>query len=135
MPSSCRSANRLARRSGRLKSLLLNQQFLAGVGNIYADEALFAARLRPERRADSLTPGEVARLYESIRLVLHRAVEARGTTLDDQGYRDAEGQAGAYQQEIVVYGRAGQPCPVCQGAITRIVLGGRSTHYCPRCQN
>ncbi len=124
----------LARRSGRLKSLLLNQEFLAGLGNIYADESLFAARLHPLRKADSLAAPEQARLYEAIRGVLQRAVRARGTTLDDQGYRDAQGQAGGYQHEIAIYGRAGEPCPACRGPIERIVVGGRSTHFCPRCQ-
>jgi formamidopyrimidine-DNA glycosylase len=124
----------LARRSGRLKSLLLNQQFLAGLGNIYADEALFAARLHPLRRADSLAPDEQARLYKAIRTVLESAVAGGGTTLDDQGYADADGRAGEYQERIAVYGRAGQPCPVCGTAIERIVLGGRSTHFCPQCQ-
>jgi formamidopyrimidine-DNA glycosylase len=124
----------LDRRRGRLKSLLLNQAFLAGLGNIYADESLFAARLHPLRKADSLTPDEQARLYEAMRLVLSRAVAGRGTTLDDQGYVDARGQAGAYQEQIAVYGRQGQPCPVCGTAIERIVVGGRSTHFCPQCQ-
>lgn len=124
----------LARRTGRIKSLLLNQAFLAGIGNIYADESLFAAGLHPLRRADSLTQGEQARLYGALRTVLQRAVEGRGTTLDDQGYVDAEGQAGAYQDEIAVYGRRGEPCRVCGTPIERIVLGGRSTHFCPHCQ-
>ena len=125
---------RLSRRSGRLKSLLLNQEFLAGLGNIYADEALFAARLHPLRRADSLTADEQRWLYEAIRAVLSRAVANRGTTLDDQGYTDAEGRAGGYQDQIAVYGRTGAPCLVCQTPIERIVVGGRSTHFCPRCQ-
>jgi len=124
----------LARRSGRLKSLLLNQTFVAGLGNIYADEALFAARLHPLRRADSLTADEQRWLYEAIRAVLSRAVANRGTTLDDQGYTDAEGRAGGYQDQIAVYGRTGAPCLVCQTPIERIVVGGRSTHFCPRCQ-
>jgi formamidopyrimidine-DNA glycosylase len=124
----------LARRTGRLKSLLLNQQFLAGLGNIYADEALFAARLHPLRRADSLAPDEQARLYEAIRSVLWRAVAAQGTTLDDGGYTDAEGQAGAYQEQIAVYGRKGQSCLRCQTPIERIVVGARSTFFCPCCQ-
>jgi formamidopyrimidine-DNA glycosylase len=125
---------RLARRSGRLKSLLMNQQFLAGVGNIYADEALFVARLHPLRTADSLTPGEQARLYDAIRWVLGQAVASGGTTLDDRGYVDAQGQAGAYQAQIAVYGRAGQSCFICQTPIERMVIGGRSSHFCPRCQ-
>jgi formamidopyrimidine-DNA glycosylase len=124
----------LARRSGRLKSLLMNQSFLAGLGNIYADEALFAARIHPLRTADSLTPSEQARLYEAIRSVLRRAVDSRGTTLGDGGYLDARGQAGAYQDRIAVYGRGGQPCPSCSTPVERIVIGGRSSHFCPRCQ-
>jgi formamidopyrimidine-DNA glycosylase len=124
----------LARRSGRLKSLLLNQQFLAGLGNIYADEALFAARLHPLRKADSLTVDEQACLYAAIRTVLGRAISHRGTTLDDRGYTDVRGQAGSYQERIAVYGRKGEPCHRCHTPIERMVLGGRSTHFCPQCQ-
>jgi len=124
----------LARRSGRLKSLLLNQEFLAGLGNIYADESLFAARLHPLRKADSLTPEEQVELYQAIRTVLGRAVEGRGTTLEDRGYLDTRGRAGTYQDQVTVYSRMGEPCLVCDSAIERIVVGGRSTHYCPHCQ-
>jgi formamidopyrimidine-DNA glycosylase len=124
----------LERRSGRLKSLLLNQQFLAGLGNIYADETLFAARLHPLRKADSLTPDEQAHLYQAIRQVLTLAVASRGTTLDDRGYTDANGEMGSYQERIAVYGRKGQSCPECGTLIERIVLGGRATHFCPKCQ-
>ena len=124
----------LARRTGRLKPLLLNQRFLAGLGNIYADEALFAAQLHPLRRAASLTPAEQARLYEAIRTVLGNAVTGRGTTLSDGGYTDASGQPGAYQNRLAVYGRAGKPCPRCQGPVERLVVAGRSAHYCPSCQ-
>lgn len=124
----------LARRRGRLKSLLLNQQFLVGLGNIYADEALFAARLHPMRKADSLTDDEQSRLYAAIRTVLKQAVASRGTTLDDGGYTDANGRAGGYQDRIVVYGRGGEPCRRCATPIQRIVIGGRSAHFCPHCQ-
>ena len=124
----------LAGRKGRLKSLLLNQRFLAGLGNIYADESLFAAELHPLRRADSLTPVEQRRLYEAIRVVLRGAVQARGTTLSDGGYADTSGQAGTYQIRLMVYGRGGAACRRCQTPIERIVVGGRSTHYCPNCQ-
>jgi formamidopyrimidine-DNA glycosylase len=124
----------LARRSGRLKSLLLNQEFVAGVGNIYADETLFGARLHPLRGADTLSPEEEGRLYESMRRVLQRAVDSRGTTLDDTGYVDARGQAGQYQEQLAVYGREGQPCRVCGTLIERMVIGGRSCHYCQHCQ-
>jgi formamidopyrimidine-DNA glycosylase len=124
----------LQHRSGRLKSLLMNQQFLAGLGNIYADEALHAARLYPLRTADSLSPEEQACLYSSIRRVLGRAVAGRGTTLDDGGYQDAEGRAGAYQEELNVYRRTGEPCHSCGTPIERTIIGGRSSHFCPRCQ-
>jgi formamidopyrimidine-DNA glycosylase len=125
----------LARRSGRLKPLLLNQAFLAGLGNIYADEALFAAHLHPLRQVDSLLPEEQAHLYESIRTVLSQAITGRGTTLDDYGYTDADGQAGTYQEQIAVYGRKGEPCLRCGAPIERIVIGGRSSHFCRRCQH
>jgi formamidopyrimidine-DNA glycosylase len=125
----------LERRSGRLKSLLLNQEFLAGLGNIYADEALFAARLHPLRKADTLTPEEQEDLYHAIRTVLERAIASRGTTLTDGGYTDIEGQKGAYQDRLAVYGQTGEPCPQCETPIQRIVLGGRSSHFCPHCQS
>lgn len=124
----------LARRSGRLKSLLLNQEFVAGLGNIYADEALFSARLHPLRRADSLTPEEQESLHGAIRSVLGQAVLSRGTTLDDGGYVDADGQPGGFQGRIAVYGRGGELCLRCQTPVERIVVGGRSTHFCPSCQ-
>jgi formamidopyrimidine-DNA glycosylase len=124
----------VARRSGRLKSLLLNQQFLAGMGNIYADESLFAAKLHPLRRASSLTPEEQTRLYHAIRRVLGRAIARRGTTLGDGGFVDARGQVGSYQDEVVVYGKGGESCPTCGTPIERIAVGGRSTHFCPKCQ-
>jgi formamidopyrimidine-DNA glycosylase len=124
----------LTRRRGRLKPLLLNQHFLAGLGNIYADEALFVARLHPLRKADSLTPLEQARLYGAIRAVLQGAVEGRGTTLADGGYTDARGEMGTYQEQLAVYGQGGKPCLRCLSSIERIVVGGRSAHFCPRCQ-
>ncbi len=124
----------LARRSGRLKSLLLNQEFLAGLGNIYADEVLFAARLHPLRTARSLSPEEQRRLYEAIRSILARAVDSGGTTLPDRSYLDALGQAGTFQERVAVYGRGGKPCPICSTPVQRLVIGGRSAHFCPDCQ-
>jgi formamidopyrimidine-DNA glycosylase len=124
----------LARRRGRLKSLLLNQRFVAGLGNIYADEALHRARLHPLRTADSLMPSEQQRLFHAIRDVLGKAVQARGTTLSDGGYLDAHGRPGSFQAQVAVYGRAGEPCPRCGATIERIVLAQRGTHFCPRCQ-
>ncbi len=125
----------LERRSGRLKPLLLNQEFVAGLGNIYADEALFAARLHPLRKADTLADDEQARLHRSIRAVLQDAIDARGTTLDDGGYVDARGRAGAFQQQLAVYAREGEGCTRCGTPIERVVVGGRSTHFCPICQH
>lgn len=124
----------LQRRSGRLKPLLLNQQFITGLGNIYANDALFAAHLHPERRANTLTPQEQADLYHAIRQVLDRAVAAGGTTLGDGGYTDAAGEAGRFQVDLAVHGRAGEPCPVCGTPVERLVVGARSSYYCPRCQ-
>lgn len=124
----------LSRRSGRLKSLLLNQQFITGLGNIYANEVLFAARLHPERRAGSLTREEQVDLYHAIREVLTRAIDAGGTTLDDGGYANAAGEAGRFQVELAVHGRAGKPCAVCGTLIERMVVGARSAYYCPGCQ-
>jgi len=124
----------LTRRTGRLKSLLLNQEFLAGLGNIYADESLYEAGLHPMRTANTLTPGEQERLHRAIQTVLTRAIQGRGTTLGDGGYVDAEGEAGDFQEQISVYGRSGEACPRCGVPVQRLVIGGRSSHFCPGCQ-
>jgi formamidopyrimidine-DNA glycosylase len=121
----------LARRRGRLKTLLLNQEFLAGVGNIYADEALWRARLHPLRDATTLKPDHVARLHEALREVLAEAVERRGSSVDD--YTAPEGD-GSMQEHLRVYQRAGEPCLRCGRRVRRIVVGGRSTHFCSWCQ-
>ncbi len=125
---------RLSRRSGRLKPLLVNQQVVAGIGNIYADEILFWARLHPLRHADTLSGDELARLFVALRRVLERAIVGHGTTLDDGGYVDSQGESGQYQDEIAVYGRTGKPCRCCGARIERIVVGQRSAHFCPVCQ-
>ncbi len=125
-------AKRLARTTRAIKNVLLDQTVIAGVGNIYADEALFAARIHPLRRADELGEDEIRRLNRAMKLTLRRAVRHRGSTLRD--YVDAEGVGGAFQNLHRVYDRAGEPCRSCARAIERIVLGGRSTHYCPKCQ-
>lgn len=127
-----RFAQRLAHRSGRLKSLLLDQSFIAGVGNIYADEALFRARLHPLRRADTLTPDEVRRLHRAIRHVLREGVRNRGASFSD--YVGVDGEPGANAERLQVYRRTDQPCFRCGRPISRIVVGQRSTHFCPRCQ-
>ena len=128
-------ATELSRHTGALKPLLLDQSFVAGLGNIYADEVLFEARLRPLRKADSLSHQDTERLYAAIRRVLQQAIENRGTTLDDGGYRDIEGQPGRHQHRLKVYHRTDEPCIRCSEPIERIVVGGRGTHFCPHCQH
>lgn len=121
------------KRKGALKPLLLNQQFIAGIGNIYADEALFVAGIHPQRQADTLTDPEIERLYQAIRQVLCQALADQGTTFDG-AYRQVDGGEGGHQENLMVFRRKGQPCPRCGRAIERIVVGGRGTHFCPCCQ-
>ena len=121
----------LVPRRGRLKTLLLNQDFLAGVGNIYADESLWRARLHPLRDALTLKPADVSRLHEALRHVLAEAVRRRGSSIDD--YTAPEGD-GSMQEHLQVYQRAGEPCLRCGRPIKRIAFGGRSTHFCSWCQ-
>jgi formamidopyrimidine-DNA glycosylase len=123
----------LRKRKGALKPLLLNQQFIAGIGNIYADEALFAAGIHPQRKADTLADEEIGRLYQAIRQVLRQALADQGTTFDG-AYRQVDGEEGRHQENLLVFQRKGQPCPRCGNAIERIVVGGRGTHFCPCCQ-
>jgi formamidopyrimidine-DNA glycosylase len=123
---------RLARRSAPVKAVILDQRTVAGVGNIYADEALWWARIHPLREARSLEPGDVAALRKMIRDVLKKGIERQGATLRD--YALPDGGEGGMQHEFKVYGRAGEPCDRCGSPIERIVVGGRGTWYCPRCQ-
>lgn len=116
------------KRSGRLKPLLLNQEFMAGVGNIYADESCFIAGLDPRRQVDTLSPAELERLYQAIRQTLEAGIRHKGASFD-QVYRGGE-----FQNHFQVYGRANEPCLKCGTAIQRIVLGSRSTHFCAQCQ-
>ena len=115
-----------------IKSALLNQKLVRGVGNIYADESLFRAGIRPRRRAAAVTRKELSMLYRSVREVLREAIALGGSSVSD--YVDADGEEGFFQLEHRVYGREGEPCRVCGTAIRRAVLAGRSSHYCPRCQ-
>ena len=115
-----------------IKSALLNQKLLRGVGNIYADESLFRTGIRPRRRAATLTREQLGRLHENVREVLREAVDLGGSSISD--YVDAEGEEGFFQLQHRVYGREGEPCLVCKIPIKRVVLGGRSSHYCPHCQ-
>jgi formamidopyrimidine-DNA glycosylase len=120
------------RRKTPIKSALLNQSLLSGVGNIYADEALARAGIRPRRRAASLTRNELKRLYTGLQKVLNEAIEAGGSSISD--YVGADGERGFFQMRHLVYGREGEPCRKCKSPIKRIVISGRSAHYCARCQ-
>jgi formamidopyrimidine-DNA glycosylase len=124
----------LARRRGRIKPLLLNQSFIAGLGNIYADEALWRAGVHPLRTADSLTREEVNLLHAGIVSLLRQAIGEGGTSLRDNQYRQPDGAGGGYQELLAVYGRDGNPCPRCGETIERMVVGQRGTHFCPGCQ-
>lgn len=115
-----------------IKRLLLDQRKLAGLGNIYANEALFAAGIHPKRWAGSLRASENKRLFEAIPAVLERALAAGGTSIDT--YRTPQGEIGRFQNEFSVYDRTGMPCTRCQTPIQRILQGGRSSYFCPRCQ-
>ncbi|MGB6975700.1 MAG: bifunctional DNA-formamidopyrimidine glycosylase/DNA-(apurinic or apyrimidinic site) lyase [Terracidiphilus sp.] len=116
-----------------IKAALLNQTLLAGVGNIYADESLFRAGLRPRRHAGRLSRAELERLRRSLKEVLQKAIRLGGSSVSD--YVDADGVRGFFQLEHRVYQRTGEPCLVCGTAIRRVVVAGRSSHYCPRCQH
>jgi formamidopyrimidine-DNA glycosylase len=115
-----------------IKSALLNQKLLRGVGNIYADESLFRAGIRPRRRAASLTRENLRRLYKSVQEVLKEAIALGGSSVSD--YVDSDGQEGSFQLEHRVYGREGERCLKCKTYIKRVVIAGRSSHYCPKCQ-
>lgn len=115
-----------------IKSALLNQKLLRGVGNIYADESLFRAGLRPRRRVSTITRAQLEKLYESVQEVLKEAIALGGSSVSD--YVDADGEEGFFQAQHRVYGREGEACLVCKTPIKRVVIVGRSSHYCPKCQ-
>lgn len=124
---------RLAKRSVALKIALLDQKVVAGLGNIYADESLFLAGLSPERAANTLTFPELTDLHSAICSVLQAGIDAQGTSFRD--YRDANGEKGAFQNSLKVYGRGGKSCEHCGKPLVRIRLGGRTTVFCSECQN
>ena len=119
-------------RKASVKGLLLDQSVVAGLGNIYVDEVLFAAGVHPARKADTLEPEEVKAIHAATRDILRRAIELRGTTFDS--YHDAFGESGKFQHELKVFARAGEPCPVCGSEIVKSRVAGRGTHVCPACQ-
>jgi formamidopyrimidine-DNA glycosylase len=116
-----------------IKAALLNQKLLHGVGNIYADESLFRAGIRPRHRAHLLTAEELKKLHAALRKVLKQAIAAGGSSISD--YVDADGEEGFFQIQHRVYGREGEPCRICKTPIKKIVVAGRGTHYCPKCQS
>ncbi len=124
--------NALGNRKQRIKALLLNQSFVAGMGNIYTDEALFRSRIHPERKAHELSAREAHALYRAVKNVLEEGIAFGGTSVRD--YVDGEGREGRFQDMLRVYGRRGQPCPRCGEPIVRIKAAGRGTYFCPRCQ-
>jgi formamidopyrimidine-DNA glycosylase len=121
-----------AGRKTPIKSALLNQKLLRGVGNIYADESLFRAGIRPRRRASTITRERMGKLFVAVKEVLKEAIALGGSSVSD--YVDADGREGFFQLEHRVYGREGEPCKVCKTPISRVVIGGRSSHYCSKCQ-
>jgi formamidopyrimidine-DNA glycosylase len=124
----------LQARRRKLKDLLMDQKFIAGIGNLYSDEILWSAGLRYDRSSEDLTSQEIRRLYRSMSEILHDAIKHRGSSLADEQYRDLYGAVGGYAAEHNVYDREGQPCRRCRTPIQRIKYGGRSHFFCPRCQ-
>jgi formamidopyrimidine-DNA glycosylase len=120
------------RRKTPIKSALLNQKLLRGVGNIYADESLFRAGIRPRRRASTISKPRLLKLHQAVIEVLREAIARGGSSISD--YVDADGEEGFFQLQHRVYGREGDPCLVCGSSVNRIVIGGRSSHYCAKCQ-
>ena len=124
----------LRRSSKPVKLVLIDQAKIAGVGNIYANEALFWAGIQPEEKGSRLSDNQVNRLYEALNKVLKEGIRYKGATESDRAYRDVEGNPGKFQEHFAVYGREGEKCVRCGTEIKRIKLGGRGTFFCPRCQ-
>jgi len=129
-----RFCNMLYARKTKLKALLMDQRFVAGIGNIYSDEILFGAGLRYDRSSETLTTQEVRRLYRAMVETLQEAIKHRGSSLADEQYRDLFGEVGDFQSQHKVYDRDGQPCRRCRSPIERVKWQGRSTFCCPQCQ-
>jgi formamidopyrimidine-DNA glycosylase len=126
-------ATQLSKRRRNIKTLLLDQEIVAGIGNIYADEALFKSGIHPETSAADLTPIQITRLHQAIIEVLQMAIDRGGTTFSD--FLNLLGVSGNYGDSALVYGRKNQPCRICDSSIVKIKLAGRSAHFCPQCQN
>jgi formamidopyrimidine-DNA glycosylase len=122
----------LSRRTTRIKAAMLDQTIIAGIGNIYADESLFAARIRPDTPASALSPAQRKTLLAAIQDVIAKALAAGGSTIRD--YRTPDGVEGGFQHQFTVYGKAGQPCPACNAKLVAVKVAGRTSTFCPRCQ-
>lgn len=122
----------LVKSKGKIKPLLLNQKYVAGLGNIYVDEALAISKIHPERMANTLSKREIIKLHEAINIVISEGIRDGGTSFRD--YRNGLGEKGAHQDKLYVYNRQGQKCRFCQSKIIKIILNGRGTHFCPECQ-
>jgi formamidopyrimidine-DNA glycosylase len=125
----------LAEKAAKMKSLLMDQKFISGLGNIYSDEVLFHAGLRYDRMSNTLSSQEVRRLYRAIQEIMQESIKARGTTLEDEAYVDLFGKPGEYASELKVYGRTGLPCRRCRTPIQSVKLSGRLAYFCPQCQS
>ena len=119
-------------KTGKIKPILMDQSFITGIGNIYADEILWLAKIHPLTKIEKLKEKQIRTLYDSVRKILNKALKLRGSSIDD--YRDAEGRIGTYHLTRYAYQREGEPCQRCHTLIKRIKIGGRSTHFCPKCQ-
>ncbi len=126
--------SRLAKSSRAIKSALLDQNLIAGIGNIYSDEILHASRIRPDRQSSSITRAEADRIVRNTRRILKLAISKRGTTAGDGVYRDSRNQPGSFQNYLRVYAREGEGCYNCRGKIASRPIGGRTAHFCPECQ-
>jgi formamidopyrimidine-DNA glycosylase len=125
----------LAEKAAKMKTLLMDQKFISGLGNIYSDEVLFHAGLRYDRMSNTLSSQEVRRLYRAIQEIVQESIKARGTTLDDEAYVDLFGKPGEYGSELKVYGRTGLPCRRCRTPIQSVKISGRQAYFCPQCQS
>lgn len=125
-------AEQLKKRKGRVKVVLMDQTFLAGIGNIYSDEILFEAKIHPLAPVQKLKPAQIKALYSAIKKILKKGVKYRGTS--DSDYFDLRGEMGSFQKHLRVYRQTGKPCPRCKKKIERIKIAGRSAHFCPQCQ-
>lgn len=120
------------RPKAKIKQFLMDPQSIAGIGNIYADEILFASKVHPLRKNQDLSPAETKNIFQNIRKILAEAIKFRGTSVEN--YLDAKGQEGEFEKKLKVYGREGEKCKKCKGEVKRIKIGGRSAHFCPSCQ-